>query len=215
MPRTAVALLGAALTLAAPAAVHADKLVVFHNGRTLRVQEFRTEGDWGYLVLGKRSEIGVPGKLIAQVLDVTSAQPATVPNVQAAAGGGGGGVDPSGGRPAPTRIVGQADPAMEQPIPLTLEGQGGIDPDAAAAAARARSDALARAAARSGRLRGTGGQEGAEGDPEAPPGLELGGGSGLGPGNWPSMLDRGRPRGRDAAADPAGGSGEDDADPER
>jgi hypothetical protein len=203
-----------ALILAIPGLADADKLVMFHNGRALRVQEIRRDGPWSYLTLGKRSEIGVLDRLIASVEEVAGPPATALPNVQAAAagGGGGGGVDVRGGRPAPNRIVGQPDDILDQPIPMTLEGQGGPDPDAAAAAARARSDALARAAARGGRGRIPSAQADGEEQPEGAPGAELGGA--VSPGRWPSLLDRGRGRAPSAQPGDNGEAGGEDADPQ-
>ena len=76
---------------------HADKLVVFQNGRTLRVQDVRDEGPWLYLTLGKKSEMGVLSRLIIAVNDIDSIEDGKsvpVPNVQSPAGGSGGGQTP-------------------------------------------------------------------------------------------------------------------------
>jgi hypothetical protein len=134
-----------ALVLACSGQAHADKLVVFHNGRTLRVENVRDEGQWLFLTLGKKSEMGVLARLIASVDDIEGDAAAQLPNVQSAAGGN----SVNRGGTVGSRMTGsQRSPARQQP-PMV---QGG----AAAAgqqeeADRARSDALSRASARATR----------------------------------------------------------------
>jgi hypothetical protein len=184
----------ATLALLTVGSSYADKLVVFHNGRTLRVTEFRQEEDWSFLTLGDKGEIGVPDRLISAVLDVEGAGPVHLPNVQAAAATGGGGGS-AGGVPRPNRPAGnrrggaQARPPAEDP-----SGGGVADEEARARAAKARGDALARAASRAGRNRGRVTEPGdavpVEG--ELPPGTELG--SPDSGSSWPSLLDGGKRR---------------------
>jgi hypothetical protein len=173
---------------------YADKLVVFHNGRTLRVTDMRQEDDWSFLTLGEKGEIGVPDRLIASVIDVEGGEAVPLPNVQAAAAGGGGAPGP-GGVPRPNRRAGNRRDANRAVPPVTdPSAAADVDEDARARAAKARSDALARAAARAGRNRQTN-QEApgtAPGTEELPPGIELSApqdGS-----RWPSLLDRGKGR---------------------
>lgn len=125
---------------------HADKLVVFQNGRTLRVQDVRDEGPWLYLTLGKKSEMGVLSRLIIAVNDIDSIEDGKsvpVPNVQSPAGGSGGGQTPVARATATPRgrPLGGRSASAQQGANVPADAQ-------AEAASRARSDALARAAKR-------------------------------------------------------------------
>jgi len=163
--------------------VYADKLVVFQNGRTLRVQAVRDEGAWLYLTLGERSEMGVLSRLIVTVNDIeslTDGKSVPVPNAQSAAGG-----------PA-SRVRATASQRGRPPGARsgnTLQGGGAPGDAQAEAATRARSDALARAANRAstgrvGRVPPTGkGQE----VPAEATGSDLAGG--ISNGGWRSLLD--------------------------
>jgi hypothetical protein len=196
MARGRFTICAATLALLMAGNSYADKLVVFHNGRTLRVTELRQEEEWSFLTLGDKGEIGVPDRLIAAVLDVEGSGPVPLPNVQAAASSGGSrGGAAAGGVPRPNRPAGnrrggaQATPPGEDP-----SAGGVVDEDARARAAKARGDALARAASRAGRERGANPEAGGaiplEG--ELPPGTELG--SPDSADNWPSLLDGGKRR---------------------
>ena len=198
-----------ALVLACGSPVHADKLVVFHNGRTLRVENVRDEGQWLFLTLGKKSEMGVLTRLIASVDDIEGEAPAQLPNVQSAAGGGT--TANRGGTVGNRMAGGQRSAAGRQP-PMV---QGG----AAAAgqqveADRARGDALSRAAARATRGSKLGlipGSTPPAGEGETPESTDLStAGTSAG---WRSLLDdsRGGRSGRQRDDEPR----QDDEDPQR
>jgi hypothetical protein len=209
MVRARFIVCAATLALLTAGSANADKLVVFQNGRTLRVTELRQEDDWSYLTLGEKGEIGVPDHLIASVIEVEGAGPVHLPNVQAAASSGQ--RDPAaGGVPRPNRPAGnrrgnpQAKPPVQDPA-----ASGVADEDARARAAKARSDALARAASRAGRDQGA--DPASRGaiplDGEEPPGKELGAtesGS-----SWPSLLDRGQGRDESESQPPQEGESDD------
>jgi hypothetical protein len=182
---------------------HADKLVVFQNGRTLRVQNVRDEGLWLYLTLGKKSEMGVLSRLIVGVSEIDGSgdgKPAPVPNVQSPAGGSGGGQSPGalaaanqrGGSPG-----GRAASAQQQAdVPADAQAED---------ASRARSDALARAAQRAstGRVGRVPPSGNAQEQPPGDPGSDLGGSSASG--GWRSLLEnrkRGRSQGRGSGTNP-------------
>jgi len=154
MARGRIIVCAATLALVTAGSAYADKLVVFHNGRTLRVTEVRQEEEWSFLTLGEKGEIGVPDRLIAAVIDVEGGAPVHLPNVQAAASGGGGGAA-ARGVPRPNRPAGNRRGAAQATPPVKDPSAGGVvDEDARARAAKARGDALARAASRAGRTRG-------------------------------------------------------------
>lgn len=176
----AVALAG----LLACGLAQADKLVVFQNGRSMRVREIRSEGNWSYLTLGERSEIGVPGHLIADVREVDREISESVPNVQSSAGG------PGGGKPAGGSARGK--PTLARPGARisrgarTLQGKEAGASGTAAAAAQARREALRRAAAR-------GGRNAAPGAGTGPSRQGTSNGTDLTPQSgpaWPSLLNR-------------------------
>lgn len=167
---------------------HADKLVVFQNGRTLRVQSVRDEGPWLYLTLGKKSEMGVLSRLIVAVNEIDGikdGQSASVPNVQSPAGGSGGG-QAAGARATATprgRTAAANVPAGGQ----------------AEAASRARSDALARAANRAstGRVGRVPPSGKVQEQPVADSSADLGSSSSSG---WRSLLESSS-RGRSSSSD--------------
>ncbi len=168
--------------------VHADKLVVFQNGRTLRVESVRDEGPWLYLTLGKKSEMGVLSRLIVAVNEIDGiekGQSAAVPNVQSPAGGSG------GGQAAGARAT--ATPRGRTAANAPAGGQ-------AEAASRARSDALARAANRAstGRVGRVPPSGKVQEQPVADSSSELGSSSSSS--SWRSLLDSGS-RGRSSSSD--------------
>jgi hypothetical protein len=210
MTRFRVTLWAVILAFLAAGEAVADKLVVFHNGRTLRVKELRQDGEWSYLELGERSEIGVPENLIAAVIDIEGSDSDPLPNVQEAASSESSASPGGAAPPRPTRIVGgrrqrpDRDPGM-----VVQEDPAPEDEDAQARAARARSEALARAANRAARGRGeaprpTGLQTLEE---DLSPGTELSGSADND--GWPSLLESSRRQG-EAQRRPAEESEEDD-----
>ena len=197
MPRKALKILMiACLAGTAFSAPHADKLVTFRNGRVMRVLEVRQDEGWYFLSLGKRSEIGIPEGLIAEITEAAGEGGETLANVQASAGGRTATPvtrvrRPPTARPAgaiPARGVntgGQAGAGTVQP------GRPGLTE-----AARARAEAM--------RGRILGGEAGdqlrsnlpnAAPQQESPAGQELAGGNT----SWPSLLNRGRAGGQPPA----------------
>jgi hypothetical protein len=67
-----------ALALAAGAPAAADELVVFTNGKAMRVEKTRREGKWLYLSLGAEQEMAVLARLVRGV----EASPAPVAAVR-------------------------------------------------------------------------------------------------------------------------------------
>ena len=143
-----VSLLIAAALLAAPTALsRADKLVIFTNGRTMRVVEIRQDAGWSYLTLGKHSEFGVRSDLIAEVRE-TEGKAGPLPNVQASAGGPSGGSSSSsrgrstvsGVRAVPSRSAVTSSVKTGGMVAGQERGEG----DERLRAARARAEALAR-----------------------------------------------------------------------
>lgn len=176
---------------------HADKLVVFQNGRTLRVVDVRDEGDWLYLTLGKRSEMGVLSRLILAVNDIDSledGESSPVPNVQSPAGGPGRG--PAAGTRAAATQRGRTAGTRQGGASVPVNAQTEV-------ASRARSDALARAARRTstGRV-GRVPPSGTALEPSAAgPGADVAGGAASS--GWRSLLDnsgRGRGSTRDSGS---------------
>lgn len=84
--------LAAVLLLATVHAAAADKLVIFKNGKMLRVKGVEIDEQWARLDLGKGATIGVPTDHILGVEDSTGKgdNKASLPN-QASVGGRGGG----------------------------------------------------------------------------------------------------------------------------
>ena len=194
-------LLVVSLALVSGGWAHADKLVVFQNGRTLRVQDVRDEGPWLYLTLGKKSEMGVLSRLIVAVNDIDGSGESPVPNVQSPAGGSGGGQGPAvNARTASTQRGRPANPRGASNQNVT------DSPDAkqADAATRARGEALARAASRaaSGRVGRVPPKNGEQQDTAVDPSSNLAGET---PSNgWRSLLgdkSRGRTGARDSGRD--------------
>jgi len=161
----------------------------------------RDEGPWLYLTLGKKSEMGVLSRLIVAVNEIDGGGESPVPNVQSPAGGPGG----------DQGQVGDARTAMNQrgrpANPRLANGQtpdDAGDEDQADSASRARSEALARAAARasSGRVGRVPPSGQAQQEAAAGPSMNLGGEAPSG--GWRSLLDargRGRSKSRNSGGD--------------
>ena len=193
-----------ALALPGPAA-HADKLVVFQNGRSIRVAEIRRDGEWTFLGLGRKSEMGVPTNLIASVTEAQGVAEKIIPGAQAAASGG-----PSEPRGSHRPTVSAAAPSPPDPPAIEDDRpteEMGEDDSGAAGARRtgpaSRRDRVGRdrnAAADSaqGGLELAGGaypgRTARGGETEAPPvtGGVVGGEAGSASKAWPSLLDRNR-----------------------
>jgi hypothetical protein len=194
--------------LVVPVQALGGKLVVFHNGRTIKAAALREDAGWTFLSLGETGEMGVPTRLIAAVLESKDEEKDPIPNVQASAGGGAPGpVRPAGRAGGVAAVpVYRADPIEEPPPP---------EPDTSAdeqAAAEARREALSRQAAQArNQQRGL-----VPGDPSAPaqpqPGTDLSGVTTPPTGRWPSLLDQARQRARGEAS---GDTEEPEEDPER
>ncbi len=90
--------LAAVLLLAAVHADAADKLVIFKNGKMLRVKGVEIRDQWAHLDLGKGATIGVPTEQILGVEDSTGKgdNKASLPNQASVSGGGSG---PAAGGP--------------------------------------------------------------------------------------------------------------------
>jgi hypothetical protein len=191
---------------------HADMLVVFQNGRTLRVESVRDEGQWLFLTLGKKSEMGVLARLISSVDEIEGEAPAQLPNVVSPAGGSGGASVNRGGTVG-SRVAGSQRPPRA-PRQSPMEQVGNDDAEQRAEADLARNDALTRAAARAGRSSKIGLVPGT-----APSQEENGDAANADlsntntPDGWRSLLDdsRGGRSGRQRDDEPR----QDDEDPER
>jgi hypothetical protein len=191
---------------------HADMLVVFQNGRTLRVESVRDEGQWLFLTLGKKSEMGVLARLISSVDEIEGEAPAQLPNVVSPAGGSGGASVNRGGTVG-SRVAGSQRPPRA-PRQSPMEQVGNDDAEQQGEADLARNDALARAAARAGRSSKIGLAPGT-----APSQEENGEAANTDlsntntPDGWRSLLDdsRGGRSGRQRDDEPR----QDDEDPER
>lgn len=195
----------ALLVLALPGpAAHADKLVVFQNGRSIRVEEIRRDGEWTYLALGRKSEMGVPTNLIASVTEAQGQAQQIIPGAQASASGG-----PSEPRGSyrPTVSAAVPPPPDQPPVENVTETETEAQ-DAAAAGSRrsgpaSRRERLARdrnttTELPAGGLELGGGQPMGQtrgGQQDAAPvsgGVVGGDPSGSASKAWPSLLDRSR-----------------------
>lgn len=115
-----------ALAAVPPAA--AEELVYFRNGRAMRVEKTRHQGQWLYLSLGSEQEMGV---LLRQVKKVEPAEPlpqgsrdaSVAPNLVAGGGGGAAGyVPPAVAESYDATEVGE-EPAVAAPVPPELQQQ--------------------------------------------------------------------------------------------
>ena len=211
MARGRTVLWALVLGLAIGGQVQADKLVVFHNGRTLRVENVRDEGQWLFLTLGKKSEMGVLARLISSVDEIEGEAPAQLPNVVSPAGGSAGASVNRGGSVG-NRMAGSQRQRTGQQAPT--EQVGNDDAEQMAEADLARNDALARAAARSsrsGRIGVVPPATPAQQENGDPPSVDLTNTNT--PDGWRSLLDdsRGGRSGRQREDEPR----QDDEDPER
>ncbi|MFQ5768113.1 MAG: hypothetical protein ACE5ID_09045 [Acidobacteriota bacterium] len=183
MTRRTVPLCTLLLLLPVLSQVRADKLVVFHNGRTLRATEVRQDGDWSFLTLGRGSELGVPNRLIAAINEVQGTGSDALPNVQASAGGSS--APPAGGpnlrHARPVAAVVGARPGNTGVRHQVPQGT----------AAQARRDALRRAASQAyGGRAPTPAQVRSSRAGQAPTGVNLS--EPAGSERWPSLLDQRR-----------------------
>jgi len=155
----------ALLALALPGPVaRADKLVVFQNGRSIRVAEIRRDGEWTFLGLGRKSEMGVPTNLIASVTEAQGQAQQNIPGAQASAAGG-----PSEPRGSHRPTMNAPAPVSPDPPPVEEDAQA-QDAEDASGAAGARRSTLASRRDRTARDRT------ATNDPQPPGGIEVGGG---------------------------------------
>ena len=195
-----------ALALPGPAA-HADKLVVFQNGRSIRVAEIRRDGEWTYLGLGRKSEMGVPTNLIASVTEAQGQAQQFIPGAQASAAGG-----PSEPRGSHRPTVNAAAPNPPDPPAIEDDTPTPQDGEDASGAAGARRSGLASRRERVARDRTATGEtqqppgglelaggvypgktaRSGETEPPAVSGGVVGGDAGGASKAWPSLLDRNR-----------------------